>query len=368
MMPSRYLPITALMLLACSEESIDVLRSEQTTDYNHGALQIAVDKFVADGRTAPAFGELAKTVIALRPGMDRAVSEDAELKLLVLALAPVQSVSGKPIAAQVDALALTVWPTLLAPPIEADEIVRKRGDKLVELMPRPDETAPVDSKRPGSLAYLQRLCGGPLAAECKAIVPEYQGSAIAALAIRRATERVRIAVADCMMCSTEPGWREAVRTWEALDQLATGWMPAIERDADPENWPTAGNASAPDPGLPEARINATGEVVIGGQHYGAVRRVSALRDLRGDQTTIALHLRPELALVQLKALITDARKAGATKVAVVARVPRYPYERRIYWVADGVGTRPGLRATDSLQLLLDAVDHVAGPGATARVD
>src|SRR5258705_237791 len=69
-------------------------------------------------------------------------------------------------------------------------------------------------------ARVERLCGGPLAAECKHLVPEYQGDVMSALAIHRATERVRNAVADCMMCGTEPGWHEAVRSWESLDVLA----------------------------------------------------------------------------------------------------------------------------------------------------
>ncbi len=66
--------------------------------------------------------------------------------------------------------------------------------------------------------------------------------------------------------------------------------------------------------------------------------------------------------------VADARKAGATRVAVIARSPQYPWDRKIYWIADGVGTRGGLRPTDRLQLLLHAVDAVAGPGTIARVD
>jgi hypothetical protein len=348
-----------LAVAACNKPSVEVSKGDNATEYNHSALQQAVDKFVADGRTPQAYGELASTAFALRPGMDRAVGEEAELKLVVLAIAPVQAMSGRPIAEQIDALALTVWPTLLAPELEADEILRKRGEKSAELMPKPGEDAH---------AFMLRLCGGPLATECKQVVPEHQGAVISALAIRRATERARNAVGACMMCKSDPGWHDAVRKWEALDQLAAGWITDVERKADPDNWPIAGKASEADPGLPEAEINEIGEIVIGGAHYGADQRVDALKDLRNDQPAIALHLRPELSLAQVKGLLSDARKSGAKKIAVIARTPRYPWDRRIYWVADGVGTRAGLRPTDSLQLLLDAVDHVAGPGAIARVD
>ncbi|HEX7840445.1 MAG TPA: hypothetical protein VF469_23360, partial [Kofleriaceae bacterium] len=115
-------------------------------------------------------------------------------------------------------------------------------------------------------------------------------------------------------------------------------------------------------------INQTGEVVIGGQHYGADQRISALRDLRGDSPSIALHLRPETPLAQVRGVLADAHKSGASRVAVVVRVARYPWDRRIYWIADGTGTRTGLRSTDSLQLLLHATDAIAGPGTIARVD
>jgi len=199
-------------------------------------------------------------------------------------------------------------------------------------------------------------------------VPELQGTVVAAIATRRATERVRNAVSDCVMCGADPGWHEAVRTWEALDRMANGTVNEAERRADPDNWPTAGSAAELDPGLPEAEIDEAGEVIIGGQHYSNGHRASALRDLRGDSPALALHLRPELSLAQVRALLADARKAGAARVAVIARSAQYPWDRKIYWIADGVGTRAGLRPTDSLQLLLHAVDAVAGPGTIARVD
>jgi hypothetical protein len=343
---------------ACGQEKIEVRKSE-SADYNHGALLVAVDKFVAAGRTPDAYAELSQTAFQLRAGMDRTVAKETELKLMVLALAPVQSVRAKPMAEQVDALALTVWPTLIAPVFEADEVLVKRDPKAASMMPKPGET---------SRDYLVRLCGGPLASECKQIVPEEQGAVVSAVAMRRATERVRNAVSDCVMCGADPGWHEAVRTWESLDRMANGTLDETERRADPDNWPTAGSAAEIAPALPEAQIGDAGEIVIGGQRYTAAQRIPALRDLRGDSDSIALHVSPDMSLAQVRALLADVRRSGAARVAVVARAPLYPWDRKIYWIADGVGTRAGLRPTDSLQLLLHAVDAVAGPGAIARVD
>jgi hypothetical protein len=362
MMRGRLLSIISLVTVAassaCGQEKIDVHKTD-STDYNHGALLVAVDRFVAAGRTADAYAELAQTAFQLRSGMDRTVAKETELKLMVLALAPVQSVHAKPMAEQVDALALTVWPTLIAPAFEADDLLVKRDPRAATMMPKPGET---------SRAYLIRLCGGPLASDCKQIVPEQQGALVSAIATRRATERVRNAVSDCVMCGADPGWHEAVRAWEALDRMANGTVDETQRRADPDNWPTAGSAAELDPALPEAEIGDAGEVVIGGQRYAALQRVSALRDLRGDSDAIALHIRPEMSLAQVRALLGDVRRSGAARVAVVARAPVYPWDRKIYWIADGVGTRAGLRPTDSLQLLLHAVDAVAGPGTIARVD
>ncbi|HWO22753.1 MAG TPA: hypothetical protein VNO30_28530 [Kofleriaceae bacterium] len=351
-----------LALGACSRDSIAVSRSADEADYNHGGLRAAVDAYAKAQRTPDAYAELARTVHALRPGMDRAVAEEAELKLVVLALAPVQALAASPMPEQVEALALTVWPTLLAPQIEADAIAVKHDTAPSELYPKQGEK---------TQDYLRRLCGGPLAGDCKQVVPEYQGHVIAALATRRATERVRNAVAGCVMCSAEPGWHEAMRAWESLDRMATGWIHEIQTKAAPGNWPIAGSSSDAHPGLPEAEVTATGEIVIGGQRYGAATRIDALRELRflhGDDGGIALHLRPELTLAQVRAILSDTKKSGAKRTAVVARAAQYPWERRIYWVAEGAGVDTELRSTDSLQLLLHTMDHVAGPGAVARID
>ncbi|MEJ7599154.1 MAG: hypothetical protein WKG01_14695 [Kofleriaceae bacterium] len=351
--------LTLLALVACSQEEIGITRDE-SADYNLGELTEAVDKFVAAGKTPAAFGVLAKRTMELREGMDRSVAEEAELKLIVLALAPIAQVKDMPLAAQVDALALTVWPTLLSPEVEADAILFKRDPDSAILMPGTGESA---------VEYLRRLCGTPLAGDCKQVVPEYQGAVISALATRRATERARNAVSACMMCAAEAGWHEAVRQWEDLDRQVTSWISEVERKADPANWPTAGAAGIADPGLPEAQISDTGQVVVDGQRHSAPGRIDALREVRGEGTTLALHLRPDLSLAQVKGVLSDARKAGAKKIAVIARAPHYPWDRKVYWLAENAGQRAvSLRPTDSLQLLLHTVDHVATPGAVARVN
>lgn len=349
----------ALAVAACRQDRIEVTGAT-TGDYNHAALQQAVDEFVTHGRTATAYATLSQKVSTLRPGMDRSVAEEAELKLVVLALGPMNAAFAKPMSGHVDTLALTVWPTLLAPRIEADTNLRVRDAAATDLLPKPSEDAE---------QYLVRLCGGPLAGDCKHVVPEYQGDLVEAIAIRRATERVRNAVSACLTCGTDAGWHAAVLSWESLDREAATKLDRVQREGDPDNWPVAGAAADADPQLPEAEISAHGELVVGDHLYGPnQQRIDVFRDLRGSSEAIALHVRPEMTLAQLRGFLVDAKKAGITRVAVIAREPVYPWRRHAYWVSAESGMRANLRASDVVQLLVHAVDEVSGPGTVARVD
>lgn len=357
----RFALVLCLVAAACGRDKIEV-NTNTADDYKHGALLTAVDKFVKTGRTAEAYAELAQLITTLRPYMDRTVGKQAELKLIVLALGPIQQQQAKSMRERIESLALTVWPTLLAPPVAADTPLAVRDPRAHELLPKPGEDPD---------QYLTRLCGEPLARQCKRVVPEMQGEIIEALAIRRATERVRNSVAECQECDSDndPGWKQAVHAWESLDRNATERIIEIERRAEPDNWPVAGSAAEEDPGVPEAQLSTRGDLIVGGRGYGPnQQRIDVLSELRGNGDVIALQLHPDTTLAQARAVLIDARKAGAKRVAVIAREPFYPYTRKVYWVADGYGLRANLRPTDSLQLLLHAIDEVAGPGTVARVD
>jgi hypothetical protein len=355
----RRLALVAVLAAGCGRDTIEV-STKASDDYQHGALITAVDKFVAAGRTADAYGELAQTVVALRPRMDRAVAREAELKLATLAIHPIQAAQAKTIREKIDTLALTVWPTLLAPAIAADKRLEVKDPKAPALVPKPDEDPD---------QYLVRICGEPLARECKKVVPELQGEVIEALALRRGMERARNAVNECLACREDDAWKQNVRAWEKLDREAAEGLADIERRADPDNWPVAGAAADDDPQLPEAELSTRGDLIVGGRSYGPnQQRIQVLTELRGDGEVLALHFNPDTTLAQARAVLIDARKAGAKRVAVIAREPFYPYRRKAYWVADGYGLRANLRPTDSLQLLLHSIDEVAGPGTVARLD
>lgn len=198
--------VALVALVACSKErSVPV---SENVDPTGPTFVAAVERFVAAGRTPDAFRELAH-VADLTSHMNRDGRDEVERRVVVLALYPVELVQTLPATAQADALALTVWPTLLAEPFNAVQTTATQGDAI---FPAIGEDAQ---------AYLKRLCGGPLADECGRVVPEHRAAAVAALAVRRAVARTRTAVAACDTCRSDPGWHEAVRSWEQLERVTT---------------------------------------------------------------------------------------------------------------------------------------------------
>src|SRR5688572_11673186 len=81
---------------ACGKDKIEV-NQNPSDDYKQRELVSAIDKFVKANRTPEAYAELSQTVLALRPSMDRTVGREAELRMIVLALGPVQQLQSKSI-------------------------------------------------------------------------------------------------------------------------------------------------------------------------------------------------------------------------------------------------------------------------------
>src|SRR5262245_7439155 len=79
---------------ACGRDRISV-STETSDDYKQSELTAAVNKFVTAQRTPEAYAALAQTVLKLRPGMDKMVGREAELRLVTLALTPIQNTYGK---------------------------------------------------------------------------------------------------------------------------------------------------------------------------------------------------------------------------------------------------------------------------------
>src|SRR5215510_614970 len=100
-MMGRVVLAGVVIAAACGRDKIEV-NAKASDDYKHGALVTAVDKFVTAGRTPDAYAELSQAIVALRPQMDRTVGKEAELKLMTLAIGPIQSTRAKSMRERVE--------------------------------------------------------------------------------------------------------------------------------------------------------------------------------------------------------------------------------------------------------------------------
>lgn len=334
-----------IALMSCGKEtSAPAVEQGRSTS---SLLVPAIERFVAAGRTPTAFRDLAREVADLARDATTDLRSEAERRLVVLARYPVESVQGLDASARAEALALTVWPTLLAAPLDA--LASAPADSKPDaLAPLKDEDVPT---------YLQRLCGGPLSAECLRIVPEHRSAAVDSIASHRGAVRARRSVEACDECRGDPAWHDAIRSWEELERDAA----RASRDlggSDPSLWPIAGVGSVEAPHTPDVKVTPTGQLAIGDHRYA---RTDGLSRLRAERDAVQFHVPPDSSIGELARFLATARLAGVVRTGVIARAPVYPWHRRVYWLTSEVVARSRLRSSDSVQRLLEFLD-----GATTR--
>lgn len=312
--------VLAMGLGACASDRIDVAPSAATSDGNRSALVAAVATLKAAGHTAAAYRAFAARVLELRVGMDETVAEEAELLAVTEALPVVKSASTH--GDSVEALALAVWPLALAPPIAAPIPGTPQADKWTGYVPAAGE----DHR-----AYLERICGTLLALECKDIVPEGHLGVVGTLAIQRLTDRARRAVATCLTCS-DPSWGKAVGELEELSRAAVASVSGVKSANLPSRWPEAGAAAV---AVPPASSQ--------------IRHV---------------HVPPDQRVERVRYALDDARGAGVTSIALLARERPYPYRLRAYLIPTSTKKLP-VREGEPVQMLTRALDAKAVTGASA---
>ena len=197
--------LSIALVAACGTDRVEVRTA--TDGSERGALTAAVDRFVAAGRTPEAYAELAGTVTPLRSGATQTLADEAGLMLDALALAPIEQTRARTLDDSLDALVLTVLPTLLAP---------------ATLEPRPAELPH---------EYLERLCSGPLADACEHVAPRWRAHAVYALAIQRSARRARHAIDRCATCAHDPAWHAAGLAWDELERSTLEWAHDISSRA-----------------------------------------------------------------------------------------------------------------------------------------
>jgi hypothetical protein len=306
----------------------------------------AIDAFVSAGRTPAAYRELSTGLIALR---DRApaVSDEVERRLVALALVPTIQIADTSPNAQVERLALTVWPTLLAPagtPIDSD------------VWPRATEDG---------WTYLERLCREDQVVGCAAVVPEFRAHVVAATVADRAYSRMKYAIAACDECADDQGWHEVRRGWEGVARSAAATLAGVDHRGRVEAWPIAGVGAQREDRAPafEIEIGAAGELLFDGYSYDSTFRRPILRDAK-QRGTVAFYMQPAAPLRQLAELLRDAHAAGFPTITLLAREPSYPFARRAYTLATSRASFTGMDRP--IQLFLRTVDTDAATEMAVR--
>jgi hypothetical protein len=320
---------------ACQQRQIEVIKKngDRTGDYGRQALRAAVQKFRSAPRSPQAFRALAVEVDRLRPAFNQDASDEAERVLVFLALDPMAAQLDHSFEEQMQALALTVWPTAL------------------RVSPRPDE-AP--------RAYIQRACAEQLSAECKYVVPEYWPLVLTARVWQRLKGRARDAYTDCRPCKQEPSYAALLERYDQYEnrvtRIANEHKARVERDA----WPEAGVNAEPWSGAPVLDLvpdppHFMGEPIEGNWS----ERVRASRKNGGK--VLAVHFKPRTEVRHLRAVLRVAAAAGYRTVALQARERRYPYALREYRLAarSRAGRPVDSRDIDTIQYLVRSLDATA---------
>lgn len=336
--------VAAGVLAACSPDPVQV-SPERGVEHNQGALNAAVARFTGDGRKPEAYARFTRELLALRPGMDSTVADLAELQSVGLMLDAALKVPGAATGAA-DAIR-TIWPLALAPPITAPIPGLPPADAWTEWMPRDDDT---------DASYLERLCDKLLARQCRNVVPEGQAAVVAAVAIREATGRMRRAVASCPTC-TEPIWAQRVAAWADLDRAATANVGRARVAAEPARWPMAGGGATAVPEGPLLEVAADGLTTLDGDEVPPPALISRLASARRASRARALlvHLLPSAASEQVRTLLARAGAAGFAELAIIARLPAFPWQARAYRLP--VTASLPVRDADTVQVLVRFLDR-----------
>jgi hypothetical protein len=329
----RQLLVAMLLMAACTQERIEI-RTESANDYHRADVRLAVEDYVAKGRTATGYAILASKLSTMRPSMDATVASDAELKLVTLALAPMLAASEVPFERELREVVTNVWPVGLQDPLRADTVQQRLVSKDAKITPLAYEDPQ---------AYLMRLCGDVLKVECYSVVPEYQADVVRHIVLQRFTERVRTAVSDCVFCANDPTWRDYVHKWELLEAASVERRRRAERIGDPIRWPTSGPAALPMP----------------------AKDASLIVEL--NDRDVLIHAAPSARLSDVRPVIVDAKRAGAARIGLVTRRLGYPWEPRVYWITVGEGAVLPLRLGDTVQVLISTLDELPATSAPAAI-
>lgn len=343
------LPTFAIVLAlatACESKQIRLVAEtdDEGADFGRTALVNAIVKLSERPQDASAYAAFAARIEEIRPLFNREIAKEAELRLNVLAVAPLSAGLTQSHEKQMEQFATAVWPTILSFPLEPGETVS---------------------------SYVLRLCSTKLALTCNNVVPEYWPVILNAQVWRTLKSRVDVAYDRCQWCEDDPsfggimdGIREAHLRMEEAAQVA-------QEEGQPRDWPKAGRHASELSSDLIVTFGTDGLVRVRGENVQGGNWRQVIADARANQDLVALHFRPERMVSELLRVLGDAKAAGFERVALVVRENGFPYEHRQYELSSQTKNyiELGVHDSDSIQVLVQSLDiraSKAGGGSSAK--
>lgn len=330
--------ICMLLLLGACTGGCDTNRvplvsetDDEAANFGRTALIDAVVQLSKSPESAQAYAKFSSRVDELMPFFNREVKREAELRICVLAIAPLRAGFNKSQAEQMEAFATTVWPAVLQVPT------------------RPGENAQ---------EYVARLCQGELALDCHNVVPQYWPVILNARVWRSLKSRVDVAYDRCSWCADDPSFADVLNTSRESHLKVETLARNAQEVGRPSSWPTAGKNGSPLMTDLVVSFGQDGWVTIQGQTAQGGNWRQAIESRRESHSLIALHLRPQRLVGELLEVMRDVDAAGYERVALVTRQRAFPYDAMQYVTnAKRRSYRDlGVHNSDTIQILVQALD------------
>jgi hypothetical protein len=301
-------------------------------DFGRSALIEAVVILSKSPKSPEAFLTFTKRVDELTPFFSRAMKREAELRVCVLAIGPLQANFDAPPVEQMENLGVTVWPAVLQIPVQEGET---------------------------SSDYVARLCEGELAVECHNVVPEFWPFILNARVWRTLKSRINVAYDRCQWCADDPDFGKILETSRTSHQIVESLAKDARAVGNPRHWPTAGKFASPKSSNVALSFAKEGWVTVQNRRPEDGDWRSALVKVRQDGARISIHVTPEKEVQTLLDVIVEARAAGFKEATLATRKRPFPYELMEYSIrVDRVSFQDlGVRPSDTVQVLVQALDY-----------
>jgi len=183
----RYMPVVVVVfVMACSGGHIEIVsESDDSTAIARKSYDTALRGYADSRDPVDAYRAFSATVQELSPRLHPDDRAEAELRLRLLALKPLESVRPLPFAQQVEILATSVWPVVLG-------IALQPGESSSDYMARVCEERPI------------------IPCDDEAIVPTPGSSseAISVFVLEKLKRETDAGVAECEGCQLDPSYRD----------------------------------------------------------------------------------------------------------------------------------------------------------------